>query len=93
MSEMQRKVAVALGRFGMFSRGVVFLVIGWFIVQAGVHHDPAKVQGFGGAFMFLLAQPFGHLVLGTVALGFIALGLHSLVCARWMRLLGSSGAA
>ena len=26
-------------------------------------------------------------------LGFIALGLHSLVCARWMRLLGSSGAA
>ena len=93
MSQMQRKVAVALGRFGMFSRGVVFLVIGWFIVQAGVHHDPAKVQGFGGAFMFLLAQPFGHLVLGTVALGFIALGLHSLVCARWMRLLGSSGAA
>jgi len=93
MSEMQRKVAVALGRFGMFSRGVVFLVIGWFIVQAGVHHDPGKVQGFGGAFMFLLAQPYGHLVLGTVALGFIALGLHSLVCARWMRLLGSSGAA
>src|ERR1700680_3386991 len=46
MSETERKRAIALGRFGMFARGVVFLVIGWFIVQAGVHHDPAQVQGF-----------------------------------------------
>ena len=90
MSIAQRKVAVALGRFGMFARGVVFLIIGWFIVQAGLHHDPGQVQGFGGAFMFLLAQPFGHLVLGVVALGFIALGLHSLASARWIRLMGSS---
>ena len=90
MSDAQRKVAVALGRFGMFARGVVFLIIGWFIVQAGLHHDPGQVQGFGGAFMFLLAQPFGHLVLGVVALGFIALGLHSLASARWIRLMGSS---
>jgi hypothetical protein len=93
MSYMQRNVAVALGRFGMFARGVIFVIIGWFTVQAGLDHDPRKVQGFGGAFMFLLAQPFGHVVLGIVALGFIALGLHSLACARWMRLLGSSGAA
>jgi len=90
MSDAQRKVAVALGRFGMFARGVVFLIIGWFIVQAGLHHDPGQVQGFGGAFMFLLAQPFGHLVLGVVALGFIGLGLHSLASARWIRLMGSS---
>jgi Domain of Unknown Function (DUF1206) len=90
MSDAQRNVAVALGRFGMFARGVVFLIIGWFTVQAGLHHDPGQVQGFGGAFMFLLAQPFGHLVLGVVALGFIALGLHSLASARWIRLMGSS---
>jgi hypothetical protein len=90
MSDAQRKVIVALGRFGMFARGVVFLIIGWFIVQAGLRHDPGQVQGFGGAFMFLLAQPFGHLVLGVVALGFIALGLHSLASARWIRLMGSA---
>jgi len=90
MSDAQRKVTVALGRFGMFARGLVFLIIGWFIVQAGLHHDPGEVQGFGGAFTFLLAQPFGHLVLGIVAVGFIALGLHSLASARWIRLMGSS---
>jgi len=90
MSQTERNVAIALGRFGMFARGVIFLVIGWFIVQAGIQHDPSQVQGFGGAFLFLLAKPYGHLILGIVALGFVALGLHSWACARWIRLLGSS---
>jgi hypothetical protein len=90
MSETARNRAIALGRFGMFARGVVFLVIGWFLVQAGLHHDAGQVQGFGGAFAFLLGQPFGRVLLGIVALGFVALGLHSFACARWIRLLGSS---
>ena len=93
MSAGTRKIVIVLGRYGMAARGIIFLVIGWFIVQAGLHHDPSKVQGFGGAFVFLGAQPFGHLVLGLVALGFVALGLHSLACARWVRLMGSSGSA
>jgi hypothetical protein len=89
MSDTTRTLVIRLGRFGMFARGVIFLVIGWFVVQAGIHHDPAQAQGFGGAFTFLLAQPFGRIVLGIVALGFVALGLHSFACARWVRLMGS----
>ncbi|MHB8587439.1 MAG: DUF1206 domain-containing protein [Candidatus Dormibacteraceae bacterium] len=91
MSATARNTAVTLGRFGMFARGVIFLVIGWFVVQAGIHHDPAKAQGFSGAFVFLLAQPFGRILLGLVALGLVALGLHSFACARWVRLMGTSG--
>jgi fumarate reductase subunit D len=90
MSTSERDIAIKLGRFGMFARGVIFLIIGWFLVQAGLHHDAGQVQGFGGAFLFLLGQPFGRVVLGIIALGFVALGLHSLACARWIRLLGSS---
>lgn len=90
MSESERNVAIALGRFGMFARGVIFLIVGWFVLQAGIHNDPSQVQGFGGAFLFLLAKPYGHVLLGIVALGFVALGLHSLACARWVRLMGSS---
>jgi hypothetical protein len=90
MSASERDIVIGLGRFGMFARGVIFLVIGWFLVQAGLHHDAAQVQGFGGAFLFLLGQPFGRIVLGIVALGFVALGLHSFACARWIRLMGSS---
>jgi hypothetical protein len=90
MSDKTRTLVIRLGRFGMFARGVIFVVIGWFVVQAGIHHDPAQAQGFGGAFAFLLAQPFGRILLGVVALGFVALGLHSFACARWIRLMGST---
>jgi hypothetical protein len=91
MSASERRIAIGLGRFGMFARGVTILVIGWFLVQAGIHHDAGQVQGFGGAFVFLLSQPYGHVLVGVTALGFVALGLHSLACARWVRLLGSPG--
>jgi hypothetical protein len=87
MSQTNRSLAIGFGRFGMFARGVVFLVIGWFILQAGIHHDPTQVQGFGGAFLWLLGQPFGRVLLGIVALGFVALGVHSFACARWIRLM------
>jgi len=90
MTESERKIAVALGRFGMFARGVTFTIIGWFLLQAGMQHDPSKAQGFGGAFLFLLSQPYGPVLLGIVALGFVALGLHSFACARWVRLMDSS---
>ena len=88
MTDAERVNVIRLGRFGMFARGVTFVVLGWFVVQAGIHHDPAQAQGFGGAFAFLLAQPFGRVILGIVALGFVALGLHSFACARWIRLMG-----
>jgi hypothetical protein len=89
MTQSERNIAIALGRFGMAARGVTFLVIGWFLIQAGLNHAPSKATGFGGAFLFLLAQPYGRWLLGIVALGFIALGVHSFACARWVRLLGS----
>jgi fumarate reductase subunit D len=88
MSQSERTWAIRFGRFGMFARGVVFVVIGWFVVQAGIHHDAGQAQGFGGAFQFLLGQPFGRVLLGVIALGFVALGLHSFACARWIRLMG-----
>ena len=90
MSANTRNLVVKFGRFGMFARGVIFLVIGWFVVQAGIHHDPSQTQGFSGAFVFLLAQPFGRILLGIVALGLVALGLHSFACARWIRLMKTS---
>jgi hypothetical protein len=93
MGETTRSVVTLLGRFGMFARGVIFVIVGWFIVLAGLRHDPGKVQGFDGALLYLASQPFGHLVLGIVAFGVMALGLYSLACARWVRLLGSQESA
>lgn len=90
MSQSERDIAIGLGRFGMASRGVAFLLIGWFLIQAGLHHNSSDAHGYGGTFVFLLAQPYGRWLVGIIALGFVALGLHSFACARWVRLLGSS---
>jgi len=89
MNKGERKIVDALGRLGMISRGVIFSLVGWFVLQGGLHRDPSQVRGYGGAFLFLLTQPFGRVLLAAVAAGFIALGLHSFACARWIRLLGS----
>src|SRR5579864_1740521 len=89
MTRAQEDFVVGLGRLGFFARGVVFTLVGWFVLQGGLHRDPNRVHGFSGAFLFLLAQPYGHILLGLVALGFVALGLHSFAAARWMKLLGS----
>jgi uncharacterized membrane protein len=89
MTATERELADFLGRFGMFSRGVTFTLVGLFVVQAALRRDPNGAHGFSGAFVFILSQPYGHLFLGVVALGFVALGLHSFAMARWARLLGS----
>jgi hypothetical protein len=90
MSHTERSVVVGLGRYGMGARGVTFLVIGYFLIQAGIYKTASLAHGFGGAFVFLLKQPYGHLLLALVALGFVALGIHSIACARWVRLSGTA---
>jgi Domain of Unknown Function (DUF1206) len=93
MSEAEKKVTDALGRFGFVARGVVFALMGWFIFLAGSQHNSGKATGFTGIFTFILAQPYGRPLLSLVALGIIALGLHSVVLARYIRLPGDSSAA
>lgn len=89
MTVAERKLVDGLGRFGFVARGIVFTLVGWFVFEGGLHRDPTRVHGFGGAFVFLLAQPYGHLLVGIVAVGFIALGFHSFASARWMRFMDS----
>jgi hypothetical protein len=91
MSRDERQLVEWLGRSGLVARGITFTLVGGFLLDAGIHQDAGRAHGFGGAFTFLLAQPYGRLLVGLLALGFIALGLHSFACARWMRLMGSTG--
>ena len=90
MSKPEKDIAIGLGRFGYFARGVVFVLVGYFLTQAAQHHDASQAKGYQGAFLALLNEPFGHPLLAIVALGFIALGLHSVAQARYQRLLGSN---
>ena len=93
MTEAEKKVTDVLGRAGFVARGIVFGLMGWFIFLAGGQHNSGKATGFTGIFTYILGQPFGRPLLILVALGIIALGLHSMVLARYIRLPGDSSAA
>lgn len=78
--------AVRFGRFGLAARGVVFALIGWFLVQAARSASSAEAGGLGEALRTLEQQSYGQWLLGVVALGLIAYGLFQFVNARYRRI-------
>ncbi len=82
----QLRIAKQIGRFGTIARGVVFALVGYFLVLAAYYARPGHAQGFDGALRFLAQQPYGLWLLGIVAAGLIAFGVYSLMSAAWFRL-------
>ena len=81
-----KRLVVGLGRFGYAALGVVFTVIGIFMIVAAVQHNPNDAKGLDSALLELTRQPLGLLLLGIVALGLIAYGIYSFVEARYRRI-------
>jgi hypothetical protein len=77
---------VRFSRFGMAARGVVFGVIGVFLVLAALHANPGEAKGVGGALRAVQQQPYGPVLLTAVALGLIAYGAYQLILARYRRI-------
>jgi hypothetical protein len=70
-----------VGRGGYAARGIVFLVVAWFVGQAALHHSPGEAGGMHDALASLPRAP--RLVVGA---GLILFGLFSLVEARHRRI-------
>jgi membrane-associated phospholipid phosphatase len=74
-----------LGRTGLLARGVLFLLSGGLILAAGLTGAAWSIS-FAHAFESLLDFPAGAVLLTLLGLGMVALGLHSLGGARWIRM-------
>jgi Domain of Unknown Function (DUF1206) len=77
---------IALGRGGYAALGVVFSIVGVFLIIAALRNNAGATKGVGGALRELARQPYGHVILGIVAIGLVAYGLFSLAQARYRRL-------
>ncbi|HEX8889762.1 MAG TPA: DUF1206 domain-containing protein [Pyrinomonadaceae bacterium] len=74
------------GRIGYASRGVLFCVIGFFIIQAARHFNPVEAKGLDQALATLAQNRYGSWTLGTVSIGLIIYGFYMLVEARSHRM-------
>jgi hypothetical protein len=86
MSATERKWTKRSGQAGLAARGVVFCIIGVFLIQAALSANPEEARGLGGALDTLAAQPYGPYLLGAVALGLVGYGVYCAVNARYRRI-------
>lgn len=82
----ERKGIRWVGQIGLWARGVVFLMIGAFLIVAAVQSQPQEALGLQGALYKLLAQPYGQWLMGLVALGLASYGVFCFVKAKYRRI-------
>lgn len=86
MGEGADNLITGVGQYGFASRGVVFGVVGVFLIQAALRARAHEARGLGGALHALEEQPAGPWVLGVVALGLVAYGLLMFALALYRRI-------
>jgi hypothetical protein len=81
-----RQWVIRSGRLGYAARGLVFGIIGYFLIGAALHYNPQEARGLGGALHALQGEWYGPYLLGVVAVGLIAYGIFALVKSRFRRI-------
>ncbi len=85
MSATTYKVVSRLGQVGYVCRGVVFALIGIFVIKAALDHQPGKARGFDAALKSIAHAPFGQFLLMAAAVGLVCFGAYSFAEARYRR--------
>jgi hypothetical protein len=83
MSPAARTWGARAGTAGHVARGVVFGLIGVFVVRAALDYDPKQAVGLDGALQKLAHASYGPYLLGLTAAGLVCYGLYCLVDARY----------
>ena len=73
-------------RAGILAQGVVFAIVGAFLLVAAWQSDPSEAKGLGETLRLLRDQPYGPYLLGAVGLGLVAYAFYGFVAARYRRI-------
>ncbi|WP_409304259.1 DUF1206 domain-containing protein [Peribacillus sp. SCS-155] len=79
MSEPEVQAAISAGRIGLMSRGVVFIILGYFIVRMAITVNPNNPLSLDGALEKILEQRYGAWLLGAVSIGLAFYGLYEIL--------------
>jgi hypothetical protein len=84
MSPSERTAITRLGTAGLLARGVVFVMIGAFLIRAALSYDPSQATGLDGALAALAGS--APWLLGVVALGLAAYAVYCFALVRYGRI-------
>lgn len=74
-----------LGKAGYAARGIVFLLVAWFLARAGLDHEAGDAVGIDGALLRVVHASWGPPLLAAVGVGLFAFGCWSIVEGRFRR--------
>jgi Domain of Unknown Function (DUF1206) len=83
MGDAEQTGFTFLGVVGHLARGLVFGLIGFFLVRAAWQYDPEEAVGLDGALAKVLRADYGSTLLAVVAGGLVLYGLYCLAGARY----------
>ncbi|MDY7022621.1 MAG: DUF1206 domain-containing protein [Cyanobacteriota bacterium] len=86
LSYSQENVILQVCRVGIVARGIVYILLGFFVIQAARQFDPEKVRGLDQMLDTIVRQPMGKVMLLMMALGLVAYGIYMEVQARYRRI-------
>jgi uncharacterized membrane protein YuzA (DUF378 family) len=86
MSSTAQTWVVRIGRFGLICKGIVSVIVGYFFAQAARSSDASEAKTTAGALQAIQQQPFGSVLMGIIAFGMLAYGIHLLVQSRYRRI-------
>jgi len=85
-SAPMRDWIIQFGRVGFVAHGIIFCVIGVFMIAAADHHNPHEAKGIGEAMRYIEGLSYGWILLTIVAAGLIAYGIFQLFEARYRKI-------
>lgn len=89
MSSGMRSATHKLGTAAYVTKGAIYALFGFFLVQAAVTYDPDKARGLDAALREIAQQSWGQVVLALIALGLAAYAVFAFIESRYRR-VGSS---
>lgn len=83
--EKKRETIRKTAKFGLSARGVIFLILGYFALQAALSSDPSEIKTTTEVFSFIQNSSYGAWLLGIVAAGLIAYAVYMFLMGKYRR--------
>ncbi len=81
--EKKRRLIENTAYIGLTSRGVLFLIVGYFALQAALDSDPSQTKNTAEVFSFIEQRAYGAWLLGIVAAGLVGYGIYTFMMAKY----------